>query len=426
MRQMLFDDELALLAEAGRREGGASSAVDFLFSAAKGCQTDLPVVLLRAHAAREGLVESITKGCKTGGGLRVLIQSYDAFASVRASESGVPVLTSDEWSHDMARAIFLPRFIPEQEAQDWPAVWEAVGGHPAHLRQLSELIVEERKVIEAERLKEEKEEEKAERHRQKLRPDRNPDAEEYLEIAKQQSRDDSFRADAKQPEGAVELVLRRLPELMKEEVDAVERQLQRFAVHPSLPGTLPSGSGKRVAALNLKLKELAEGVAVEGGGAANKSKQQQASSSSKQTAAWKQKEASSRRQAAGGKQLQATSAGKQQQARSSREADAGKQQQQQQANSSMEAAAGKQQEASSRKQAAGGKQQQANSSRQTAAWKQQEASSSRQTAAGKQQHGNSSRQAAGSKQQEASSSRQAAAGKQQHGSSRQAATTVPD
>jgi len=33
---------------------GASSAVDFLFSAARGCQTDLPVVLLRAHAAREG------------------------------------------------------------------------------------------------------------------------------------------------------------------------------------------------------------------------------------------------------------------------------------------------------------------------------------------------------------------------------------
>jgi len=32
------------------------------------------------------------------------------------------------------------------------------------------------------------------------------------------------------------------------------------------PGLLPSGSGKRVAALNLKLKELAEGVAVEGGG----------------------------------------------------------------------------------------------------------------------------------------------------------------
>ncbi|CAL1150799.1 unnamed protein product [Cladocopium goreaui] len=253
---------LALLSDAGRREGGASSAVDFLFSAARGCQTDLPVVLLRAHAAREGLVESIRK---TGGGLRVLIQSYDAFASVRAAESGVPVLTSDEWSQDMARAIFLPRFIPEQEAQDWPAVWEAVGGHPAHLRQLSELIVEERKVIEAERLQEEKEEEQAERHRQKLRPGRNPDAEEYLEIAKQQSRDDSFRADARQPEGAVELVLRRLPELMKEEIDAVERQLQRFAVHPSLPGLLPSGSGKRVAALNLKLKELAEGVAVEGG-----------------------------------------------------------------------------------------------------------------------------------------------------------------
>ena len=45
---------LALLSEAGRRQGGASAAVDFLFTAAQCCQSDLPVVLLRAHAAREG------------------------------------------------------------------------------------------------------------------------------------------------------------------------------------------------------------------------------------------------------------------------------------------------------------------------------------------------------------------------------------
>ena len=32
-----------------------------------------------------------------------------------AANVEVPVLTSDEWSQDMARAIFLPRFIPEEE-----------------------------------------------------------------------------------------------------------------------------------------------------------------------------------------------------------------------------------------------------------------------------------------------------------------------
>ena len=35
----------------------------------------------------------------------------------------VPVLTSDEWSQDMARAIFLPRFIPEQDGQR-VALWK--------------------------------------------------------------------------------------------------------------------------------------------------------------------------------------------------------------------------------------------------------------------------------------------------------------
>jgi len=266
---------LALLSEAGRRQGGASAAVDFLFTAAKCCQSDLPVVLLRAHAAREGLVERITtqsvKGQKAAK-LRFLVQSYDGLAAVRANEVGVPVLTADEWSHDMARAIFQPRFLAEEEKDDWRAIWGALGGHAAHLRHISELIVEERKFVEAQRLKEEQEEEKAEKHRQKLRPGRNPDAEQYLEIAKQQSRDDSFRADARQPEGAVELVLRRLPELMKEEVDVVEGQLHRFSMHPKLQGGLwngrPSRSfslGRSVAALHERLNDLAvEGVDVSG------------------------------------------------------------------------------------------------------------------------------------------------------------------
>ncbi|CAK9087376.1 Hypothetical protein (Fragment) [Durusdinium trenchii] len=200
---------LALLSEVGRREGGASSALDFLLAAA-GDRLSGPLVLLRAHAT-PGLLER-ARGKSGPRSPRLLVQSYDGIGALRASEAGVPVLTADEWSQDMAKAIFQ-RFLPEEEADDWRAVWTCVGGHAAHLRRVAELIVEERRLIEAERLREEQEEERDELRRQKLRPGRNPDAEEFLEIAKKTIRDDSFRADARTPQTAAEQLLRRLPEV---------------------------------------------------------------------------------------------------------------------------------------------------------------------------------------------------------------------
>ncbi|CAJ1362155.1 unnamed protein product [Effrenium voratum] len=127
---------LALLSEAGRREGGVAGALDFLLAAAK--RSRLTLVLLRAQLAPRFLQRATET--RAGGSLRLLAQSYDGLAALRARESGVPVLTAEEWSEEMARAIFQPRFIPEEDQRDWRAVWAAVGGHPAHLRQLAELL----------------------------------------------------------------------------------------------------------------------------------------------------------------------------------------------------------------------------------------------------------------------------------------------
>lgn len=82
-----------------------------------------------------------------GSRLRLLVQSSDHVACLAAKERGAPLAVLEEWSEDMARAIFQPRFIPEEEgvdvAREWRGVYEAVGGHAKHLRQLSELLAAE-------------------------------------------------------------------------------------------------------------------------------------------------------------------------------------------------------------------------------------------------------------------------------------------
>ena len=82
-----------------------------------------------------------------GSRLRLLVQSSDHVACLAAKERGAPLAVLEEWSEDMARAIFQPRFIPEEEGVDvkreWRGVYEAVGGHAKHLRQLSELLAAE-------------------------------------------------------------------------------------------------------------------------------------------------------------------------------------------------------------------------------------------------------------------------------------------
>ncbi|CAJ1417979.1 unnamed protein product [Effrenium voratum] len=241
---------LALLSEAGRREGGVAGALDFLLAAAK--RSRLTLVLLRAQLAPRFLQRATET--RAGGSLRLLAQSYDGLAALRARESGVPVLTAEEWSEEMARAIFQPRFIPEEDQRDWRAVWAAVGGHPAHLRQLAELLVEERKQLDERRRQEELEEVRQERQREENQPMRSPDAEYHLQIAKQQLKDDSFRADARVAQGAVEQLLSRLPELLEPELQRLERDLQRFAHHPTLRGVLPERPAAAAAHLGSRLQ----------------------------------------------------------------------------------------------------------------------------------------------------------------------------
>eukprot|EP00439_Symbiodinium_sp_Y106_P080424 s481_g19.t1 len=133
---------LAFLCDAASQQG-PTMGIDYLTLAARraatASQRDVVLVLLRADAAegplRHGLEASIDSVGDGDGKLRVLVQTYDAMRVIRASAHGVPVLTADEWSEEMARAIVQPRFLPADEATEWSAIWAAVGGHAAHLKQ---------------------------------------------------------------------------------------------------------------------------------------------------------------------------------------------------------------------------------------------------------------------------------------------------
>ncbi|CAE7029177.1 KTR2 [Symbiodinium sp. CCMP2592] len=267
---------LAFLCDAASQQGCPTVGIDYLTLAARRAATasrrDVVLVLLRADAAEGPLrhyLEAPTDDMGDGDGkLRVLVQSYDAMRVIRASAHGVPVLTADEWSEEMARAIVQPRFLPADEATEWRAIWAAVGGHAAHLKQVAEALVQERQTLEAQRRKEEMEELREEMKREREQPLRSPDAEENLRMAKEQNRDDSFRADARTPEGAAELLLRRLPSMMAEDVARIEAQIATFVRHPLLGGWLPSNPAAAGAVLSTALTEICEtnGRVVPGGG----------------------------------------------------------------------------------------------------------------------------------------------------------------
>ncbi|CAJ1334753.1 unnamed protein product, partial [Effrenium voratum] len=114
--------------------------------------------------------------------------------------------------------------------------------------------VEERKQLDERRRQEELEEVRQERQREENQPMRSPDAEYHLQIAKQQLKDDSFRADARVAQGAVEQLLSRLPELLEPELQRLERDLQRFAHHPTLRGVLPERPAAAAAHLGSRLQ----------------------------------------------------------------------------------------------------------------------------------------------------------------------------
>ncbi|CAE7471013.1 KTR2 [Symbiodinium natans] len=167
---------LAFLCDAGARQG-PHLAMSCLLTAGRRAavtsQGDLVLVLLRADAAEGALrncLDPPSPGDAGAGKLRVLLQSYDALRAIRTSAAGVPVLTADEWSEEMARAIVQPRFLPSEEVTEWSAMWAAVGGHASHLKQVAEALVEERRSLEAKRRQQEMDELRQEIKREREQP----------------------------------------------------------------------------------------------------------------------------------------------------------------------------------------------------------------------------------------------------------------
>jgi len=206
------------------------------------------------------------------GCLRLLVQSRDGIAAARAHDLGAMVLTTDEWSEEMARAVIQPRFLGAEDQHGWQGIWASVGGHAAHLRRIAELLHTESVAIAREGADADREKKKMERNRQ-LRPKRSPDAEEFGKIAEQQHDEDSYRFDARlEVSGVAERLLRRLPEAMEEEMGELESQAAAFARHPCLReladgGAMgPGQSAAQLAGVVRQLCASSDGVAAPAGG----------------------------------------------------------------------------------------------------------------------------------------------------------------
>lgn len=162
--------------------------------------------------------------------LRLLLHARDAFAAVRARAAGIRVICAGGWSERMAKAVFVPRFLEAEDEAGWRATWAAVGGHPAHLRLVADLLTEERRRLKEEEQKQRMAQQRSEMLKQ-LRPEVSADSEEKRRIAEQQEKDDSIRADAGKTWGAVESLLRRLPAALNSEVEAFEKQMRFVMGH---------------------------------------------------------------------------------------------------------------------------------------------------------------------------------------------------
>lgn len=250
---------LGIIAEAGSRQlatTGVKEArvsvrpAEYLLAAAEGLAAassrDVVLVLLGAElltrAARMAprpprvallmAIEQRLAASKesTAGRVRLLLHARDAFAAVRARAAGTRVVTADAWSEQMAKAVFVPRFLEDQDETAWQGIWSSVGGHPAHLRMVAELLVEERRILDKEKQQEEMAQQRAEMLKQ-LRPGMSVDAEEKRKIAEQEHKDDSLRADARKPLEAPESLLRRLPEVLGSEIASFEGQMKVVVGH---------------------------------------------------------------------------------------------------------------------------------------------------------------------------------------------------
>lgn len=258
---------LLLLRDAGSRGGGGPlTSVKYLLSAAgslaavSGC--DVLIVLLRAELLTDtpkfqsvglALLEAIEMcvgdsadsshrvdngSMETGamvpcGTVRMLVQSRSGVDAARAEASGVDVLTADAWSEEMARAVFMPRYLQVEDEVTWRAIWAVIGGHAAHLRSLAEALEEQRFEMEQARVGEEAAKLRAEALLQ-FRPERSPDSEMKQKQAELEHQEDSVRADARAPPSAPEALLRRLPEVFADDISVFEQQVAAFVGHPLL------------------------------------------------------------------------------------------------------------------------------------------------------------------------------------------------
>lgn len=301
---------LALLREAVTHTSGASGArasasraasgqASVSLAAARGMAEasgrSVVVALLRAEALTRaqsgsvaaGLLEALEveaavgspgvpagAGAASPGTLRLLLQTCDGVAAARAREAArAEVLSVDEWPEEMARAIFVPRFLAAADEAAWRAVWRAVGGHAAHLRHVAELLGDERQLLAMQRAEVE-----LERRREEvltgIRPEGSSDAMAKAAEAQRQHEEDSWRADARgRPLKAEESLAQRLvPELLEGELGEFETQVTAFARHPLVTdwGAGLGGAGRAAARLQAALQPLCaagpEGVDAPPGG----------------------------------------------------------------------------------------------------------------------------------------------------------------
>eukprot|EP00927_Polykrikos_kofoidii_P031785 TRINITY_DN27254_c0_g1_i1.p1 TRINITY_DN27254_c0_g1~~TRINITY_DN27254_c0_g1_i1.p1 ORF type:complete len:685 (-),score=145.25 TRINITY_DN27254_c0_g1_i1:204-2258(-) len=243
---------LALLRDAGARsaaEGGASPAslwsLEYLLSAADGLGTaagrEVVVALLCAETLSGLSASPVSAAMMTSleaaagrGIVKLVVQSRDGIAAIRArEEAGVEVLTADEWPEEMAKAVVVPRFLAADDEEAWRGVWSSVGGHAAHLRQVSELIVKENLSLNRSKMKAAVEKRRAE-DRNSSEEERSPDAVAAVQAAEQAEAIDSLRVDARLPMEPPEKLLRRLPDVLTKEVAEFEAQAASFARHPLL------------------------------------------------------------------------------------------------------------------------------------------------------------------------------------------------
>jgi len=264
----------ALLRDAGVRldsTQGLSSMVPrstmYLLAATKGAAEvegrDIAVVLLRSellgrsaqgHEFLEHLtkVTSETTGGKGKGSLRLILQSRDGVAACRAKEElNATVLTADEWPEEMARAVMQPRFLDAEETAVWSGLWDSVGGHPAHLKRVAELVHEE-KMLMAKEMLEEQQQQQRQQLAAGMRPQMSQDAEEWAARSTAQKMEDSWRHDVKGvSETPSDRLMRRLPQAMQNEVQEFENQVKSFGEHPYLRIFLESAGGSAGALTSL-------------------------------------------------------------------------------------------------------------------------------------------------------------------------------